>query len=78
MEDFWCVKSIILTSNELFLIQKMKATEKIKLKRVQELYKLLLKYNLIERIYWETIDDINKLEEEIERSKKVRRALEGR
>ncbi len=78
MEDFWCVKSIILTSNELFLIQKMKATEKIKLRRVQELYQLLLKYNLIERIYWETIDDINKLEEEIERSKKVRRALEGR
>jgi len=72
MDNFWGIKSLLLTSNELFLIEKMKATEDVKTKRVQELYLLLIQYGLHEKIYWEILEDIEVLEEEIERSKKVR------
>ena len=78
MDNFWSIKSILLTSNELFLIDKMKATEEIKLKRVQELYQLLVIYNITDKLYWEVIDDIEQLENEIERSKRIRYVLEGR
>jgi len=78
MEGYWDVRGVMLRSNELFLIKKLKSKEKIKRLQVQELYQVILRYNLMDRIYWEIIDDINRLEEEIEKSKKIRRALEGR
>jgi len=76
MEDFWESRTVNHINADLEIVRRMKEVEAIKIKKIQELYKLLLVQGIFDRERWEVLDDIEELEKQVEKSRQIRFCLE--